>query len=75
MQGDKSIVIVPTVYVNNVAERGGISTAAVLSTICAGYKSGTAPDVRFFFLFLASFSSCAGGYSWVPRIKSCLVHQ
>ncbi|CAM9579397.1 unnamed protein product [Ascophyllum nodosum] len=41
----KSIVIVPTVYVNNVAERGGISTAAVLSTICAGYKPGTEPDV------------------------------
>lgn len=46
LQGSKSIVIVPTVFVNNVAERGGISSAAVLSTICAGYKSGTAPDVR-----------------------------
>lgn len=44
-QDKKSIVIVPTVYVNNVAERGGISTAAVLSTICAGYKPGTEPDV------------------------------
>ncbi|CAM9430404.1 unnamed protein product [Scytosiphon promiscuus] len=44
-KGSKSIVIVPTVFVNNVAERGGISSAAVLSTICAGYKSGTAPDV------------------------------
>ncbi|CAN0238396.1 unnamed protein product, partial [Hapterophycus canaliculatus] len=44
-KGSKSIVIVPTVFVNNVAERGGISSAAVLSTICAGYKSGTAPEV------------------------------
>ncbi|CAM9555071.1 unnamed protein product [Pylaiella littoralis] len=44
-KGKKSIVIVPTVFVNNVAERGGISTAAVLSTICAGYKSGTEPEV------------------------------
>ncbi|CAM9641495.1 unnamed protein product [Ectocarpus fasciculatus] len=44
-KGKKSIVIVPTVFVNNVAERGGIKTAAVLTTICAGYKSGTEPDI------------------------------
>eukprot|EP00903_Cladosiphon_okamuranus_P010383 g9822.t1 len=44
-KGKNSIVIVPTVFVNNVAERGGISTAAVLSTICAGYADGTQPDV------------------------------
>ena len=46
MQGKNSIVIVPTVFVNNVAERGGISTAAVLSTICAGYADKTAPEVQ-----------------------------
>lgn len=45
-QGKNSIVIVPTVFVNNVAERGGISTPAVLSTICAGYADGTEPEVR-----------------------------
>lgn len=44
-QGKNSIVIVPTVFVNNVAERGGISTPAVLSTICAGYADGTEPEV------------------------------
>ena len=41
----KSIVVTPTVYVNNVVERGGISLASVLSTICVGYASGTEPNV------------------------------
>jgi hypothetical protein len=41
----KSIVVTPTIYVNNVVERGGIFTASVLSTICVGYSSGTEPDV------------------------------
>ncbi|CAM9511835.1 unnamed protein product [Chrysoparadoxa australica] len=41
----KTIVILPTVYVNNIVERGGISAAAVMTTICAGYESGTAPDI------------------------------
>ncbi|CAN0512408.1 unnamed protein product, partial [Laminaria digitata] len=41
----KSIVIVPTVFVNNVAERGGVSTASVLGAICDGYASGAAPEV------------------------------
>jgi hypothetical protein len=42
---EKSIVVTPTVYVNNVVERGGINTVSVMSTICAGYEAGTAPSV------------------------------
>ncbi|TFJ86979.1 hypothetical protein NSK_001313 [Nannochloropsis salina CCMP1776] len=41
----KSIVIVPSVYVNNVVQRGGISSVTVLSSICAGYLEGTQPKV------------------------------
>lgn len=57
----KAIVIVPTVFVNNVAERGGISTAAVLTTICAGFKSGTEPAV----------CRCAGELS-ADLVDSCM---
>jgi len=39
------IVIVPSVYVNNVVERGGVTSTTVLSTICAGYAPGTQPDI------------------------------
>lgn len=41
----KSIVIVPSVYVNNVVQRGGLSSVNVLSSICAGYLEGTQPPV------------------------------
>ena len=41
----KSIVIVPSVYVNNVVQRGGLSSVNVLSSICAGYLEGTQPKV------------------------------
>lgn len=62
-------MIVPTVFVNNVAERGGISTTAVLSTICAGYADKTEPDVRncffvngtrFFHIFSIDLARIAG---------------
>lgn len=38
-------MIVPSVYVNNVVQRGGLSAANVLSSICAGYLEGTQPEV------------------------------
>jgi len=41
----KSIVIVPSVYVNNVVQRGALSANNVLSSICAGYLAGTQPPV------------------------------
>eukprot|EP01084_Bolivina_argentea_P067035 122163_1 len=40
-----SIITVPTLYVNNVSERGQLSTNSVLSAICSGYSSGTQPTV------------------------------
>mmetsp|Transcript_19015 Transcript_19015/g.25054 ORF Transcript_19015/g.25054 Transcript_19015/m.25054 type:complete len:514 (+) Transcript_19015:117-1658(+) len=40
-----SIVIVPSVYVNNIVERGAVVSTAVLSTICAGYAAGTEPGI------------------------------
>jgi hypothetical protein len=40
-----AIVIIPTIVVNGVVERGGLSQQAVLNTICAGFATGTAPTV------------------------------
>ena len=40
-----SIVIVPSVYINQVPQRGAISRTNVLNTICAGYLEGTEPQV------------------------------
>ena len=40
-----AIVIVPSVYINQVPERGAISKTNVLNTICAGYLEGTEPQV------------------------------
>ncbi|CAM9249510.1 unnamed protein product, partial [Choristocarpus tenellus] len=57
----KSIVVIPTVYVNNVAERGGINTASVLSTICAGFADGTEPEL----------CNCAGQTS-SNLVKDCV---
>lgn len=42
---DKSIILLPTIIVNGVVERGGTRTAAVLSTICAGFAEHTEPAV------------------------------
>uniref|UniRef100_A0A6V1XHF6 Uncharacterized protein n=1 Tax=Heterosigma akashiwo TaxID=2829 RepID=A0A6V1XHF6_HETAK len=40
-----SIVIVPSVYVNGVVERGAVLSTTVLSTVCAGYAPGTEPSI------------------------------
>ena len=42
---EKGVVVVPTVYVNTVAMRGGISAQTVFSTICSGFLDGTSPEV------------------------------
>lgn len=39
------IARLPSVVVNGVTERGGTTTTAVLSTICAGYAEGAEPEV------------------------------
>ena len=43
---EKGVIVVPTVYVNTVAMRGGISDQTVFSTICSGFLDGTSPEVR-----------------------------
>ncbi|KAG5176720.1 hypothetical protein JKP88DRAFT_270825 [Tribonema minus] len=60
-KANKSIVVIPTVYVNNVVERGGITAASVLTTICSGYAGGTEPKV----------CSCAGQGS-STAVKLCV---
>eukprot|EP00640_Fibrocapsa_japonica_P001608 CAMPEP_0113939512 /NCGR_PEP_ID=MMETSP1339-20121228/5811_1 /TAXON_ID=94617 /ORGANISM="Fibrocapsa japonica" /LENGTH=494 /DNA_ID=CAMNT_0000943029 /DNA_START=70 /DNA_END=1554 /DNA_ORIENTATION=- /assembly_acc=CAM_ASM_000762 len=40
-----TIVITPSVYVNNIAERGAMTAPQVMSTICAGYAAGTEPGI------------------------------
>jgi hypothetical protein len=56
----KSIVILPSIYVNNVVQRGGLSAVNVLNSICAGYLSGTQPEV------------CACSGSSPENIHSCV---
>ena len=52
MSKDKSgVVILPAMYVNRVAIRGSLEFEVVFKAICAGYASGTVPQVC---------STCAG---------------
>lgn len=44
-QQDLGVVIMPTAFVNNVAIRGGMSTANLFQAICAGYEQGTIPHI------------------------------
>ena len=39
------IVVLPVVHVNGVPIRGGLEFPTVFKAICAGFKSGTEPDV------------------------------
>ncbi len=39
------VVVVPSVFVNQVAMRGAISSSSVFNAICTGYLDGTYPDV------------------------------
>eukprot|EP00587_Corethron_hystrix_P005619 CAMPEP_0113303942 /NCGR_PEP_ID=MMETSP0010_2-20120614/4141_1 /TAXON_ID=216773 ORGANISM="Corethron hystrix, Strain 308" /NCGR_SAMPLE_ID=MMETSP0010_2 /ASSEMBLY_ACC=CAM_ASM_000155 /LENGTH=472 /DNA_ID=CAMNT_0000158009 /DNA_START=1222 /DNA_END=2641 /DNA_ORIENTATION=+ /assembly_acc=CAM_ASM_000155 len=39
------VVVVPSVFVNNIAMRGKLSSQTVFSAICHGYLDGTEPDI------------------------------
>jgi len=44
-QTKRGVVVLPTAFVNTAAIRGKLSTNNVFTAICAGYLSGTKPDV------------------------------
>ena len=44
-QTDKGVVILPTMFVNSVPLRGGLSTYNVFNAICAGFYEGSAPKL------------------------------
>ena len=45
IDGRTGILMLPTVVVNNVIERGGVTPVAVLSTVCSGFVQGSEPDL------------------------------
>jgi len=60
----KQIMVVPSVFVNTVIERGLISAPNVFSTICSGYAAGTEPAI----------CSCATGLSH-DEMLSCIAYD
>lgn len=42
---EQGVVVMPTVFVNNVALRGGLTASNVFNAICAGFSDGTAPPI------------------------------
>lgn len=44
-QSQRGVVILPTAFVNTAALRGALTVANVFSAICAGYLTGTEPEV------------------------------
>lgn len=42
---ENGIVIMPVAYVNGVAVRGALEVETIFKAICAGFKTGTAPEI------------------------------
>lgn len=41
----RGVVVIPTVFVNNVPLRGSLTSSTVVHAICAGFAEGSAPDI------------------------------
>ena len=63
-KAQKGVVIIPSVFINQVFEKGGLTPGAVLTGICAGYLAGTAPSV----------CNCAG-LATAEDIRACAVND
>jgi hypothetical protein len=62
-QNARGIVVLPTMFVNTVALRGGLTTAAIFNAICAGYLEGTEPSICETCRGCSNASSCVtNGY-------------
>jgi len=44
-QEEQGVIVLPTVFVNNVALRGALSASTVISALCAGFAEGTKPKI------------------------------
>jgi len=44
-QKERSVIVLPTVFINKVALRGSLTINNVVNAICAGFLEGTEPDI------------------------------
>jgi hypothetical protein len=55
------VIIVPSVYVNNVVQRGAVTSNSVFNMICSGFLDGTQPEICQECMYTNDMHKCVNG--------------